>query len=437
MRTLLLSFLVAVVGAASLQAQSSDERMTREQKNAAEKAAVKELLQLLHTFWTPKLNDYRRYIDRSLSDPDLTQLNTLRLRFAFFMEQAKQMRAAQRAEYVAQRARYEREATVADDDVIDAEYATIEEGPYPAEGMYDTASVEIAVDYPEDGNGTSYEIADESATVDIAVAMPEDETAIAAQPTDVSLEVADEFAPGSDVAMVREEGVETEEETYVVPEREDRKIFVETTSLAARYGTMSDMLRRKVSEDMVDFLDQVVTVFEKISKEYPGLANPREEKDFQEMRDLSKRRVVVEELLTATWQDVRPFIMLYNGEGLLPILMGMGVDEFEGVDLSAASVDGESAIVGRTVLMQNSPNPAATTTVISYRLAESSAATRLKVYSANGQAMADIDLGPLAKGDHETTIDVSSYAPGAYVYHLSAQSSMGEEVYSKMMQVVR
>ncbi len=439
MRTLVLSILIAAIGAASLHAQASDKKFSREQEKAAEKAIVKELVELLHSYWTPKLNDYRRYIDRSISEPDLTQLNSLRLRFSFVMEEMKNMREARRAEYQSDRVEL-----APDSEVVEAELAPAAESSSPSNSS-PIASPEIDGNPQSDLSPSSsegqplplYELGDESAMVDVGAAVPEDNYATVVGTDEIPMGVEHDLSNTQDLDGVESDRDDYDRDTYVVPEREDTKIFTETKSLAARYGTMSDMLRRKVSEDMVEFLGQVVVVFERLSKEYPGLASAREDKDFQEMEDVSTRRVLVKGLLDATWRDVGPFIMLYNGGGLLQMLVGLGVDDIEGVDLSVASTDEESAASGRTLLMQNSPNPAATTTLISYRLAEPSAATRLKVYSANGEAMSDVDLGPQGRGDHETTLDVSGFAPGAYVYHLSAQSSMGEEVFSKMMQVVR
>lgn len=434
MRTLVLSILVAAVGAVSLQAQSSNEVVTREQRKADEKAVVKELIRLAHTFWTPKLNEYRRFIDRSLAESDLTQLSNLRLRFEFFMEQARQMRQAQRARYEAVRE--------TDEDVCgqeSAEYEATEDGegvgivsgPCIHEESYGVASADTAAAHVD--GAVDVPPKDTSMTVDVDVPAPADEAPTATAP----MEEGVESAAGTDVASIQEGEIEIKAEDYSPPESEERMIFMATTSLAARYGAMSDMLRRKVSEDMVDFLDQVVTLIEKLSKQYPSLQKLQTEEEFREMRDVAKRREVVDELLTHGWREIRPLVMLYNGQGLLPMLVSFGLDEFEGVDLSVASAEDEAAPQGRTALTQNSPNPATAFTVISYHLAEPSATTRLKVISTSGQEMADIDLGSLASGDHQTTVDVSSYAPGAYVYRLSAQSSMGEEVYSKFMQVVR
>lgn len=425
-RSVTLSLMAVVITTATLQAQ------TPEPSEAARKAMERELIQMVVTYWTPKLNDYRRFIDRSLSASDLTQLNNLRLRFEFVLEQERQRSAELREQREARMRESEeraKEMAPALDEGGDA--AISEEGsesdmigigiPEPAVAVAESESDDVP-------HGVTSEVMENEFVVDTAVSVPE-----AGDGSGFAPSAEEEVAP----PMVDDDVVVNNEPRYDRSEQEPERLLMETTSLGARYGTMSDLLRKKATEDFSDFLLMVADLYEKLMAQYPGMRSSSDERELSAMRDQTQRREVAGKIIGEGWSDIRPFVMLYNGQGLVSLFHGLGLRQVEGVDLSTASIDGADLVVGHSGVMQNSPNPASTSTLIAFRLAESSSTTSLKIYAASGQAMADIDLGSLPSGEHEVTIDVSVYPPGTYVYHLAARSTVGEEVFSKMMQVVR
>lgn len=438
------SLVVAALSIASLQGQTSDQR------RSAEKDAERQIIQLVFDYWTPKLNDYRRFVDRSLSAPDLTQLNTLRLRFAFLMEEERQRAAAREAEVAQWRERtIEAQEEVASDEGPAALHTEGEQAGDPphetSAGRSGATSTPVAVDIeemapvavPSNAEVDPHSYGDTDAGHDMNNDRHEESAHVS-------------IGVGADVGADSESGESTTNGAYVdlpdegdddvphlVEESEPEKLRYETSSLAARYGTMSDLLRRRVTEDFASFILAVADLVDVIRKANPAMDDGPDDEELARMRDLGKRRELAEEAVNGGWRELRAFLMLYNGQGLASILAGMGVRNLEGIDMSAASVGDVSENIGHSGVLQNSPNPASTATVVAFRLAEASPKTHLTIFSAHGEAMYSVDLGALGAGEHETTIDVSSYPPGTYVYHLAAQSSMGEEVFSKMMQVVR
>src|SRR5690606_16576064 len=90
-----------------------------------------------------------------------------------------------------------------------------------------------------------------------------------------------------------------------------------------------------------------------------------------------------------------------------------------------------------STLKQSYPNPAAGRATIDFTLQETSPATTLRLFDATGSEVRRIDLGSVGAGDHSAQLDVADLQTGTYLYHLTIQTSDGEQVFSKKMQVVR
>ncbi len=446
-RTLVATILLALISAGSISAQNMRRRgddLSLRQK------FEREMMQYLVDFWTPKLGEYKQYIDRSLTQSDLNTVTNLRVRWALYMESEKIRRQAQ----IEEMRNYQYEASESDDSDMMAAQATADSAMMEAQATADSAMMKIQAaknlannaQPQEDGGAEDIRTADESSTVDlgdesataeIGVAVDEDATYTYDTVGRYSSEGDDEAVETHDCDL----GTGYDEDTYVRPVDESELIFTSVTSINDGYRPMYGILDKKVTDDFMTFFDGLLAVRDKFAIAHADeiAADPSAEHwlDADKFDDLAKRREIIEELLSHEGKEVHVIMALYNG-GSLSTLLG-GMMGFEGITEQAASTPDEStAIAGTsTQLMQNSPNPASTNTVITYRLVEPSSSTRLRVYDPTGQIMADMNLGAIGAGSHETPLNVTTFPTGNYVYHLTVQSSMGEEVYSKVMRVVR
>ncbi len=127
-------------------------------------------------------------------------------------------------------------------------------------------------------------------------------------------------------------------------------------------------------------------------------------------------------------QFIEPMIMLFDGAELSLFLQQAApfAKGVTGLNLPDASL-----------LQQSTPNPAGSSVAIGYLLAEPSDRTVLRLFNSSGSLVGTFNQGSRPAGQNSAMIDVSTYPVGKYLYHLTIQTSQGEQVYSKSMQVVR
>lgn len=219
-------------------------------------------------------------------------------------------------------------------------------------------------------------------------------------------------------------------------------IWSKTLELAQGYRSGLDNLSEDVIEDAGSFSDEVVRFVNRFSDDnHSELA--KDEKGSELLSSKEKMTEGIGELKNTLKENhddvmqvygmiIEPIIMLFNGgdmRDMLPLNMG----NVSGVDASAVA----GLLPQSAVLSQNVPNPASSVTTINFALAEPSSATTLRVYSSDGELVKSADLGALSAGSGSHNLDVSGFANGSYLYHLTVMTSGGEMVYSKVMQVVR
>ncbi len=214
-------------------------------------------------------------------------------------------------------------------------------------------------------------------------------------------------------------------------------IFMQTSQLAQSYRTSLNGVQETVLDDFSGFATEAGTIANEFVTEHQAEFGEKTQ------REIAAQRTEMNEMLENINSDdfredfsgvysfaLEPIIMLYNGGDLRDILSGV-----------ASSVPTTEPIAGllpsSTVLQQNVPNPASSTTAISYRLPESSSRTILRIYSADGSLVKEYDEGAQATGTHTLDVDVSGFAAGSYLYHLTVATSGGDMVFSKVMQVIR
>lgn len=216
------------------------------------------------------------------------------------------------------------------------------------------------------------------------------------------------------------------------------EIYMSAKELAERYRGQLDELGTTVLTDFTSFADAVVVFADKYAAEHRAeLAADKEGAGM--LKELDNRKQItkgIEDLKSEEGQEglkmayafaIEPIVLLYNGSDLREMLGDMlPAAKTTGIELPASSL-----------LAQNFPNPASTTTTIGYKLNEPSSATTLRIYDAKGTIVQTIDEGSRDAGDHQVRVDVASLASGSYLYHLTIQTARGQQVFAKTMQVVR
>lgn len=220
------------------------------------------------------------------------------------------------------------------------------------------------------------------------------------------------------------------------------EIWTGTMELASRYRSGLDNMSTYVFEDASEFGGELSTFVDEFSdRNYSALAADEKGSELLSERDKVKEKLSgLDELFAEENEDVKhiygfviePVIMLFNGgdlKSMLPMQMG-GVSSVDANVVAGLLPEG-------AVLNQSAPNPASTSTTITYTLSEASSGTTLRLFSSDGSVVKTIDLGSVRSGTNSYDLDVSDLTPGSYLYHLTVNSSAGEMVYSKVMQVVR
>ena len=338
LRTLPATLLFVFLSIGSLSAQEFSQRSTEQELREGFKLQI-----YLYAvdYWTPKLQEYKRYIDSTLSADDLNTLTTLRVRWALFSE-AERM------------------------------------------GKRRESGASKGVDGME------------------SVGLEDDEEILAT------------LKP-------------KETHFYELP------LIKEVFSISDRYRPMYNVVGKRIFSDMLLFTEGLAPIRDKyvaahLSEIYSLGADSTVDWFYLAGYNDPKRRVEDVGLIMAyAGEEIFALVALYNG-GTLAALLGYEALTFE---------TGDGASGKLTRLLQNNPNPASTNIVVSFCLVEPSNSTKLRVYDSTGSIIADVNLGAVSSGDHEVSLNVTSFPAGNYVYHLTVQSSMGEEVYSKVMYVVR
>ena len=215
------------------------------------------------------------------------------------------------------------------------------------------------------------------------------------------------------------------------------EIWMQTVEIAMRYeGQLTD-LQPKVFGDIISFSDELVSVVDSWAEENrTELATTEEGASFLEnrtevtatLRGVSEMK---DDFSSVYGFIVEPLIMLFNGGDLRDMFPGVsggnataGTEGF--VDLLAAS----------SVMMQNYPNPADQRTTVPVNLKDEAAAS-MRIYNDQGSLVKTLDLGTLSAGEGSVEIETGDLESGTYLYQLVLQGSDGEELHSKVMQVVR
>jgi len=85
-------------------------------------------------------------------------------------------------------------------------------------------------------------------------------------------------------------------------------------------------------------------------------------------------------------------------------------------------------------LSQNYPNPFYQSTTIGFDLKEN-ATVNLDIFNVLEEKVQEYDLGQMKAGSHSSTVDLSNYKNGMYLYRLNAITSNGEK-YTSMKQMI-
>jgi hypothetical protein len=207
-------------------------------------------------------------------------------------------------------------------------------------------------------------------------------------------------------------------------------------AIAERNRARFDGLAERVSGDIFEFIgvmrDRMVRFAADHRAELESSVKGREflegvKRTDEKLKDLSSGESR-QTLATIYRMVIEPMVMLYDGGGVKGFFEQAG---------PVASVMPGWALEDRSALVSCAPNPASTGATVSYRLAEPSRKTLLKLFDARGEEVGSYDLGERPSGDGSVAINVAGLAPGTYLYRLTAATSKGEQVFSKTMQVVR
>ncbi len=215
------------------------------------------------------------------------------------------------------------------------------------------------------------------------------------------------------------------------------EIWTGTLEIAIRYEEELESLNGKVFADVVGFADEMAVAVETYSEEHRAELEADEKGgEFMASREevtstLRSVEGMEEEFSTVYGFVVEPLIMLFNGGDLRDMFPGvMGESSSVGagglIDLLPAS----------NVMMQNYPNPANESTTIPLDL-ERSANASIRVFNAEGRLMKTEELGTLPSGAQEVELVTEDLEEGSYLYQLVLASPAGDEIFAKVMQVVR
>ena len=212
---------------------------------------------------------------------------------------------------------------------------------------------------------------------------------------------------------------------------ESGQIFANTIRLSDQYRPGLDELRGHVMRDVSEFVDLLASQASAFIEQHKGELRQEDQKKVEEIRTKIGEGIAEikshEKIVAAVYGAIlEPVVMLYNGSDISGLISSAITEPVAGLKLSE-----------NQTLKQSIPNPAAGSVAINYTLTEPSQRTMLRVFDAAGNVVATADQGGRPAGDHTINLDVSKWENGTYLYHLTTQTSSGERVFSKTMQVVK
>lgn len=472
LRMLFVSAMVVALSPAVLPAQTLDKDSLA---NVLQEKALDEFYAYAIDYWTPKLVGYKQYIDRSISESDLTELTNLRMRWTLHMEERKLHWEKKRKIYrmIDSMMRSTESYSMSSEGDVDADSAlmdalhspdmeiksplrggvhiqwerygiynneaeSLESMLWGAESSEDSAMIIVnhAINSVNRSVNQEMDAADE--------ALVEDSSAIGDETDEVSSDSLSEVQSIIDVEhQDYDEGYPDDDyECEGIYCGDGNNILFSLGGLMDRSRPVYNVLDKRVVADLVNFFEGLLVVRDRFMSAHSAEINATSSVDkwvneFKVINNHAKRRNQAENVLEDNLISLRDFITLFNGGDIFLLLGEFNRSAETGSSISSTPQESGAIVGKRTRLMQNSPNPASSNTVIAFQLAEPSNATRLCLYGATGEVVSEMDLGSIAAGEHKISLNVSDFAVGNYVYHLTAQSSIGEEVFSKVMRVVR
>lgn len=211
-------------------------------------------------------------------------------------------------------------------------------------------------------------------------------------------------------------------------------LIMEAREIASRYrGEVA------LADNVIEDLSGFVTVVAERAEQFAAANQSSISKDPEASKALSKRAdfqtIAADIRSEKTRKDfamifdmaIEPILWLYNGGDLMALL-----SQAAPVPKPIAGIE----MPDFSALKQNFPNPATSSTKITYTLGDASSATVVRLFDSRGDLVATYDRGAEGAGEHSLDVDVSGLASGSYLYHLTIQTNNGPRVYSKTMQVV-
>lgn len=225
-----------------------------------------------------------------------------------------------------------------------------------------------------------------------------------------------------------DENAEVYFEDIPMPEglMESVDIYGATRKLAEKYRPELDKLATDVVDDLTAFMEMLNREAGEFKKNHPEIAENGYQEQFEsEFAGLDP--ATLKNAMHAVYPfGIEPIIMLYDGTELSKLLGEESSGIIAGLELPDMSA-----------LRQNIPNPATSSTNITYVLNQASSATIIRIFDSRGDLKETIDQGARPAGEHTVNLDVSSYPSGSYLYHLTVRTDGGDRVYSRAMQVVK
>lgn len=381
-----------------------------------------EIGRFVRRYWEPRLNGYKVRIDEALGGYELTQLDELRARFAIAIEQ---MQKAEKARELQADGRYAEP------------YPTEQAAPPDTMPVSDgeTVSISVSPPAPVEVDAASDAIAEpgEADNASVVTADPEPDAAVGEAVEDsYANRYAEERAREMDsleAALERGEPIVGRFEVYGEGAAM-MELPVIAKWLARGSRTSLDNVLNQITTDVRGFIDSMDEFTRRYLADHADLVARYPELEQRvvlyagmgEIRDLVRHPRYFRELYIA---KIEPFVLLYSGESLAQMLG------------SVTGANPAADFPEQSMLEQNAPNPASTSTTITYTLPEASAETSINIVDAQGRVLMQVDQGAQAAGVHTATVDVSKLTSGWYLYQLHTLLPRGPQVSARVMQVTQ
>lgn len=388
---LLLPLFLLLAGSAAMAQQPTRTEIDMEEE------FLPKMAEFAVNYWIPRLNGYKVRIDRSLPTSDLATLDGLRVRWGIFIEESKRAMGDERVERNSRRHHTYSEPVEA-----------VEAIPVESDGIGVASADEM-----------DNEPATEFATIE-------------------ELPAPDRSASSSASASATVGGTVTPAPVEYTPAPRDENspemLFESAQQLAGRNRSQMDVIHDLIIADLNEFFDKGVEMVDRFVEENRSRMSSDDLRNWAEAREGIRmpetRKTIIDEFEKLYAVGGESFVMLYNGEDVFRLL-GLAIPATSSVPLSDMNFEQTS------MLAQNAPNPANASTRISYTLRESSDRTSIEIFDAKGTSVMTLDQGARATGDHSVMVDLSKLSPGTYLYRLTVQTAHGEQVSSRVMQVMR